>query len=115
MKKNPGFHQNEGLNNLILNEVQLLLAEKRTSLSTLRTGIAILALPLSVMSVLIATSRFYDALKVMNMLVPLIILNLALVALAVWLIILSLRRLHRYDRQIQILKSKHSKLAEFLD
>ena len=39
------------------NEVQLLLAEKRTSLSAMRTGIAIFAFPLSVLSVLIATSR----------------------------------------------------------
>jgi len=46
-------------NSLIINEVQLLLSEKRTSLSTLRTGIAIFAFPLSVLSVLIATSRHY--------------------------------------------------------
>ena len=41
---------------LILNEVQLLLAEKRTSLSAMRIGIAVFAFPLSVLSVLIATS-----------------------------------------------------------
>ena len=29
------------LNTIIINEVQLILAEKRTSLSTLRTGIAV--------------------------------------------------------------------------
>ena len=31
---------------IAINEVQLLLAEKRTSLSVMRTGIAVLALPL---------------------------------------------------------------------
>ncbi len=46
------------IDNLIFNEIQVLLAEKRTALSSLRTGIAIFALPLSVLSVLIATSRF---------------------------------------------------------
>lgn len=46
---------------VIINEVQLLLAEKRTSLAVMRTGIAMLALPLSVISVLIATSKYYDA------------------------------------------------------
>ncbi len=39
---------------LVLGEIQLLLAEKRTALSVMRTGIAIFALPLSVLSVLIA-------------------------------------------------------------
>ena len=48
------------LDNLILGEIQVLLAEKRTALSSLRTGIAIFALPLSVLSVLIATSRYYN-------------------------------------------------------
>jgi len=48
------------LDNMILNEVQLLLSEKRTALSTMRTGIAVFAFPLSVLSILIATSRLYN-------------------------------------------------------
>jgi hypothetical protein len=36
---------------VIINEVQLLLSEKRTSLAAMRTGIAVFALPLTVMSV----------------------------------------------------------------
>lgn len=43
------------LDAVVLNEMQLLLAEKRTALATLRTGIAIFAFPLSLLSVL--TSR----------------------------------------------------------
>ena len=49
---------------LIFNEVQLLLAEKRTLLSTLRTGIAVSIMPFTVVSFLIATSRYYDAIHV---------------------------------------------------
>ena len=45
------------LDNLIFGEVQVLLAEKRTALASLRTGTAVFAFPLSVLSVLIATSR----------------------------------------------------------
>jgi len=99
----------------VLNEVQLLLSEKRTALSTLRTGIAVFALPLSVLSVLIATSRFYDVLQVMHLLVPLLLLNAGLVALAVYLIVHAVRRIHRYDRHIQELKRKHSTLAQLID
>ena len=44
------------LDNVIFGEIQVLLAEKRTALASLRTGIAVFALPLSVLSALIATS-----------------------------------------------------------
>lgn len=101
--------------NLIINEVQLLLSEKRTSLSTLRTGIAIFAFPLSVLSVLIATSRHYEPKDVVPFLVPLAFINVVLVALGGYLIITSIRRARHYDRHILELKRQHSRLAALLD
>jgi uncharacterized membrane protein YidH (DUF202 family) len=95
------------------NEVQLLLAEKRTSLSTMRTGIAVFAFPLSVLSVLIATSKSYDVHEVMPWLVPLVLLNLGL--LGIYLITKAVIRIRHYDRLIDKLKGKHSRLAELLD
>ena len=56
------------LDALLLGEIQVLLSEKRTALSSMRTGIAVFALPLSVLSVLIATSRYYSIGKVMPLL-----------------------------------------------
>lgn len=100
---------------MILNEVQLLLSEKRTALSALRTGIAIFAFPLSVLSILITTSRSYEWREVMHWLVPLLVINLGLTALAVYLITHSFRRLRHYDRLIAELRKKHSRLAELLD
>ncbi len=97
------------------NEVQLLLAEKRTSLSTLRTGIAVFVLPLSVLSVLIATSKSYELHKVMLWLVPLMLLNLGLIALVVYLVMRAVVRIRHYDGLIDKLKRKHSRLAELLD
>jgi uncharacterized membrane protein YidH (DUF202 family) len=105
----------EALDALTLNEVQLLLAEKRTALSTLRTGIAVFAFPLSVLSVLIATSKLYQVEKVMQWLVPLLALNLGLVVLGIYLITRAVRHIRHYDRLIDGLKRKHSKLAELLD
>jgi hypothetical protein len=101
--------------NAIFSEIQVVLAEKRTALSSLRTGIAIFALPLSVLSVLIATSRYYSFEKVMPLLVPLLLLNLGLVLLGSWLIYHSIRRLHHYDRIIRELTHKYRSLAEFID
>jgi uncharacterized membrane protein YidH (DUF202 family) len=103
------------LDAMILNEVQVLLSEKRTALSTMRTGIAVFAFPLSVLSILIATSRMYQLQEVMQWLVPLLLLNLGLIALGVYLIARAFRRIHHYDRLIDGFKRKHSKLAELLD
>ncbi|MDB6147752.1 MAG: hypothetical protein JWO45_1416 [Spartobacteria bacterium] len=103
------------LDNLIFGEIQVLLAEKRTALSSLRTGIAIFALPLSVLSVLIATSHYYSFATVMPLLVPLLLLNLGLVVLGSWLIYHSIRRLHRYDRLIRALTKKYKSIADYVD
>jgi len=103
------------IDNVILGEIQVLLAEKRTALSSLRTGIAIFALPLSVLSVLIATSRFYSFGKVMPLLVPLLLLNLGLVVLGSWLIYRSTRHLHRYDHRIKELTQKYRSIADFVE
>ena len=100
---------------IIMNEVQLLLAEKRTSLAAMRTGIAVFVLPLTVMSVLIATSKYYDIVHVMHLLVPLLILCAALVLLGSYLIIRSTIRVHRHDKHISEIKRKHSTIAEFID
>ena len=100
---------------MTFNEVQLLLAEKRTALSTMRTGIAVFAFPLSVLSVLIATSKSYRVGEVMHWLVPLLLLNLGLIVLGIYLITRSMQRIRHYDRLIDNLKHKNHRLAELLD
>jgi uncharacterized membrane protein YidH (DUF202 family) len=101
--------------NFIFGEIQVLLAEKRTALASLRTGIAVFALPLSVLSVLIATSRYYNIGAVIPLLVPLLLLNLGLVVLGSWLIYRSIRHLHRYDHRIRELTQKYRSIADFVD
>ena len=101
--------------NIIINEVQLILAEKRTSLATMRTGIAVFALPLTVLSVLIATSKYYDIIHVMHLLVPLFLVCAALVLLGSYLIIRSIIKIRHHDRIILELKRKHSRIADFID
>src|ERR1700730_10090461 len=103
------------IDNLIFGEIQVLLAEKRTARASLRTGIAVFALPLSVLSVLIATSRYYNFESVLPLLVPLLLLNLGLVVLGSWLIYRSIRHLHRYDHRIRELPQKYRLIADFVD
>lgn len=101
--------------NVIINEIQLMLAEKRTSLAAMRTGIAVFVLPLSVLSVMVATSKYYDFIHVMHLIVPLLLMCAALIFLGSYLIIKSMVRMRRYDRIILSIKKKYSHIAEFLD
>src|SRR2546429_9048850 len=88
------------LDNVIFGEIQLILAEKRTALASMRTGIAVFALPLSVLSALIATSKYYDIWHVLHFLLPLLVLNVALIVLGCYLVLHSISRLRHYDRLI---------------
>jgi len=100
---------------IIINEVQLILAEKRTSLAALRTGIAVFAIPLSIMGVLVATSRYYEILDVLHLFILVMVMNTLLLALGSYLIIRAIIKLRREDRMILDIKRKHSAIAEFID
>lgn len=98
-----------------LREIELILAEKRTALSLLRTGIAVFALPLSVLSVLIATSRWYDALHVVGLLAAVLVICAALTALGAFLVVRAVRRVHSYDLKIAAIKERYEPLAKLLE
>jgi len=98
-----------------ISQIQLILAEKRTSLAVLRTGIVVFTLPLSVITVLIATSRFYDFLETYHLLVPLLLLCAGLVVLAIYLVHRSVQRIRKQDALINKIKENDPLVAEFLD
>lgn len=99
---------------LSINQVQLLLAEKRTALAVMRTGIAVLALPLSIFSALIATSRWYNVMEVWPLLLVVVGINLGLVAFAIYLIARSMRRMRQFDRLIADIKYSHDSLRRLI-
>ena len=103
------------IDSMAINEVQLILAEKRTSLAMMRTGIAVLAMPLSVMSFLIATSKYYDVFHVLHFLIPLGVLNIALIIFGAYLIFRSIIQMRHYEHLIHTIKLKHSVIAEFIE
>ncbi|MBS1169627.1 MAG: hypothetical protein H6R01_545 [Burkholderiaceae bacterium] len=100
---------------IVFNQIELLLSEKRTALSLLRTGIAVFALPLSVLSVLVATSSYYDVLSVLSILLPLLLLCLVLVILGGYLVVRAIVQFQHYDRLIINLKAQHSRLSQLVD
>ena len=100
---------------MVINEVQLVLSEKRTSLSVMRTGLAILVLPISALSFLIATSKYYDVVRVLHFFIPLIVLIAGLIVLGTYLILRSIVRIQHHDRLLQEIKSRHSAIKEWID
>ncbi len=100
---------------LLLSGVQVLLAEKRTSLALMRSGIAIIALPLTIASALIATSSFYDAGHVAPLLATVMTVNAMLLAVGLTLVARSYRDILKYDRLLHHLKSDHPSISPYLD
>ena len=100
---------------LLSNEIQLLLAEERTALSLLRTGVGVFALPLSVLGLLIATSGSYRLQEVVLLLLPLLVLSAVLVVLGSYLAVKGLLEVHRCDRRLRELKARNQQAAQLLD
>jgi len=98
----------------IFNLVNLLLAEKRTSLAVLRTAIAIFTLPLSVFTVLIATSQYYEVSNSLHFIIPLLIICSILIILGVYLIGRSFGRIKEADKKIEELKINNKILDDFI-
>ena len=98
-----------------ISRVQLLLAEKRTSLAALRTGIAIFTLPLSVTTVLVTTSRYYNFIENLHYLIPLLVLCVLLVTVGTYLIFVALIRHRHQNEQIRLIKMKHAAWKDLVD
>lgn len=106
----PSAGENEAVH---ISHIQLILAEKRTSLAVLRTGIGVLTLPLSVVTILIATSRYYDFLDTYHLIIPLLVLCAGLVVLAAYLVHRSVLRIRRQDALISKIKEEDPHIAAF--
>ncbi len=96
-----------------IGRIQLVLAEKRTSLAVMRTGIGVFTLPLSVVTVLVATSRYYDFLETYHLLVPLLAVCAGLIALGIYLVHRSVRRIWKQEALINKIKREDPRLADF--
>lgn len=99
---------------LVIQEVQLLLAEKRTSFALLRTGVSVALLPLSVWTVLIATSALWNIWDSWWMLTPLMLIAAVLFGLGAYLIGHALHHLAHTDRVLMGLRQSDTLLEDLL-
>jgi hypothetical protein len=99
---------------LVLSEVQLLLAEKRTAYALLRTGLAVSLLPLSMWTVLVATSKLWDATKIWWLLAPALVIMIVLLVLGLHLMYDALQNIRHAERRIGALRHKSTILEDLM-
>lgn len=98
----------------LINRVQLLLAEKRTSLAAVRTGIVLLTLPMSIVALLVTTSGYYDPMSNLVFLVPLFLLNTILVVMGLIMVSRAWIRIRKYDRLIEKIRHREASIEELV-
>jgi len=94
-----------GIKSVLMDEVKMLLAEKRTSLSVLRTGLALFSIPISVLTILTAASQYYEVADVIYLFIFLVTLCIALLILGSYLIFRAIRTIRRIDFKIKEIKT----------
>lgn len=95
-----------------LSIIRILEAEKRTHLAELRTGTAILAIPMSLLTILIATSNLYNPADVIVFVVSLLIGVIALSIIGVFLIYRSLKRIRKTEELRDAARPEIPEMAE---
>lgn len=99
---------------LVMSEVQLLLAEKRTSFALMRTGVTVSLVPLSVWSVLIATSSLWSIWDVWWLVIPIGVVTLAFFTLGALLIFNAMDHLAHTDKVMLGLRQSDTLLEDLL-
>jgi uncharacterized membrane protein YidH (DUF202 family) len=83
---------------MTLSVIRTVEAEKRTYLAQLRTGIGILTIPMSLLTILIATSEYYMIDQVLSFIVGLVFGILVLSIVGTYLVVDSLKKLRSADK-----------------
>ena len=78
--------------------IRTIDAEKRTHLAELRTGIGILTIPMSLLTILIATSNYYSIDSVLSFIVGLVIGIVALASVGAYLVIRALQKIRNNEK-----------------
>ena len=105
----------EDVENLIVEEILVLLQEKRTALRMLRIGISAVIAEITILAFLIATSKYYVWMEVMHLWIPFVLLFLFVLGIAGYFIFGSIIHIHRLDNQIHRYKKNHGGIANSLD
>lgn len=118
------FHDHIGINfiymtveqseQLLLTEVQVLLAEKRTYFALFRTGMAVVTVPLSVLVFLLATTKFHGLFDHWLLTVAAVVGLTAISLSGFVLVSQSQRKLRKINKLLRVIESQNERIARIL-
>lgn len=89
------------------------LADKRTILAYLRTGVALLTLPMSMITILIATSSHYQVSDVIGLFSLMLMISSVLTLGGIYMVAQSFRQLLAVNRKLETLEREHTYLSRW--
>ena len=95
--------------------IRTIDAEKRTHLAELRTGIGILTIPMSLLTILIATSNYYSIDSVLSFVFGLVIGIIALFSVGAYLVIKALQKIKANEKLRKSSKDVSCLIDEYQD
>lgn len=99
---------------LLINEVQLLLAEKRTYFALVRTSIAVTALPPTIVAFLVATREYHNFFDYFWSAYIVVTLLAVISLLGIFSSIRLWKKINRLNTYIQRIKDENKRLAEII-
>ena len=78
--------------------IRTIDAERRTHLAELRTGIGILTIPMSLLTILIATSEYYSVGPVLSLVIVVVAGIIVLSVIGAYLVILAFKKLRNTEK-----------------
>jgi uncharacterized integral membrane protein len=111
MKQKTLSKPSEGI---LLNELELLLSEKRTYYSILRTGFAVLTVALSMMVFLVATRDYVKTFTHKWTAAAVIIILFAFVVAGIVMCLAGMRKIKKIDKAIQNIQKEDKRVEKIV-
>ena len=99
---------------LLLNEIQVMLAEKRTYYGLFRLGIGVITLPLTITGFLIATRDYHGIFERLDLSIAVLFPLAVICIIGIRLCTGTHRKIGRIDRLISGIKAENPRIAEIL-
>ncbi len=110
----PAHHHTPSEEQLLLNEMQVLLAEKRTYYAMFRSGLTVFTMPLTVLGFLLATTTYHKFFSTTISATILVIGFLGISAIGLGSLVRAEHKLQRLEKYIRTAKGKSKRLQEIV-
>lgn len=99
---------------LLLNEIQVLLAEKRTYYALLRSSVALVTLPLTVIVFLVSTNEYHGLFNFVWLMVLVVGVLVLISIIGISFFARAENRIKSIDKMIVTIKTENKRIAEII-